>query len=105
MIVYAKIRRMYFREKRSISEIARETNLSRNTAKKWLREPDGTEAKYRRSQTDNILKLFESWLLQALKADSYCPKRDRRTTLILCQAVRAQGFTGSYSLIQRFTDT
>ena len=46
MIVYAKIRRMYFREKLSISEtgwpraISRKTSLSRNTVKKWLREPE-----------------------------------------------------------------
>ncbi len=102
MIVYAKIRRMYFREKLSISEIARKTSLSRNTVKKWLREPDGTEAKYRRSQSDTILKSFEPWLLQALKADSYRPKRDRRTALMLFTAIRTQGFTGSYSRVTRF---
>ena len=102
MIVYAKIRRMYFREKLSISEIARKTSLSRNTVKKWLREPDGTEAKYRRSQSDTILKSFEPWLLQALKADSYRPKRDRRTALMLFGAIRTQGFTGSYSRVTRF---
>ena len=55
MIVYAKIRRMYFREKLSISEIARKTSLSRNTVKKWLREPEGTEAQYRRRQSDSDL--------------------------------------------------
>ena len=36
MVMYAKIRRMYFRENQSISEIARKTSLSRNTVKKWL---------------------------------------------------------------------
>ena len=102
MIVYAKIRRMYFREKLSISEIARKTSLSRNTVKKWLREPDGTEAKYRRSQSDTILKSFEPWLLQALKADAYRPKRDRRTALMLFGAIRTQGFAGSYSRVTRY---
>ena len=108
MIVYAKIRRMYFREKLSISEtgwpraISRKTSLSRNTVKKWLREPEGTEAQYRRSQTDTILKSFEPWLLQALKADSYRPKRDRRTALMLFTAIRTQGFADSYSRVTRF---
>lgn len=102
MIVYAKIRRMYFREKLSISEIARKTSLSRNTVKKWLREPDGAEAKYRRSQSDTILKSFEPWLLQALKADAYRPKRDRRTALMLFGAIRTQGFSGSYSRVTRY---
>jgi hypothetical protein len=31
MILYAKIRRMYFRDKLSINEIARRTRLPRNT--------------------------------------------------------------------------
>ena len=102
MILYAKIRRMYFREKLSISEIARKTSLSRNTVKKWLRAPDGTDTQYRRNSSEQILKSFEPWLLQALKADSYRPKRDRRTALMLFTAIQTQGFTGSYSRVTRF---
>ena len=37
MVMYAKVRRMFFREHLSISEIGRRTSLSRNTIKKWLR--------------------------------------------------------------------
>lgn len=47
MVIYAKIRRMRFRDNQTISEIARKTSLSRNTIKKWLRSPDGSEIKYR----------------------------------------------------------
>ncbi|EGQ61090.1 transposase, degenerate, partial [Acidithiobacillus sp. GGI-221] len=43
MVMYAKVRRMFFREHVSISEIGRRTSLSRNTIKKWLRAPDGTK--------------------------------------------------------------
>ena len=35
--MYAKVRRMFFREKLSISEIQRRTSLSRNTVRKWLK--------------------------------------------------------------------
>lgn len=35
MVMVGKIRRMYFRERLSISEIVRRTSLSRNTVKKW----------------------------------------------------------------------
>ena len=38
LVMYAKIRRMFFREHLSISEIQRRTSLSRNTIKKWLKE-------------------------------------------------------------------
>ena len=46
MVMYAKIRRMFFREHCSISEIARRTSLTRNTIKKWLKSLDGTELRY-----------------------------------------------------------
>ena len=37
MVMFAKIRRMHFREYLTISEIQRRTSLSRNTIKKWLK--------------------------------------------------------------------
>ncbi len=48
MVMYGKIRRMYFRDRLSISEIVRRTSVSRNTVKKWLRQPHGSEPKYQR---------------------------------------------------------
>ena len=96
MVMYAKIRRMSIREKQSVSAIARKTGLSRNTIKKWLRASGGGETKYRRNQAEKIVTAFEPWLLQALKADAHRPKRDRRTARMLFQAIRTQGFSGSY---------
>ncbi|OFZ95145.1 MAG: hypothetical protein A2Z44_04410 [Betaproteobacteria bacterium RBG_19FT_COMBO_58_11] len=69
---------MYFREKLSVSEIQRRTSLSRNTIKKWLKEP-GAEPKYRRSRTDGKLATFESKLRLSLEADAHRPKRDMST--------------------------
>jgi transposase-like protein len=45
MIMYAKIRRMFYRERLSVSEIGRRTSLSHNTFKKWLKEPDESATK------------------------------------------------------------
>jgi hypothetical protein len=45
MVMYAKIRRMFFRELLSISEIARRSTLTRNTIKKWLRAADGSDVR------------------------------------------------------------
>ena len=96
MVIYAKIRRMHFRDKLSISEIARKTSLSWNTVKRWLEAPADQEIRYRRTHSDKVLKSFEPWLLQALKADAHRPKRDRRAALMLFKAIQKQGFTGSY---------
>ncbi len=38
MEMFGKIRRMYWRDKLSLHEIARRTGLSRNTLRRWLRE-------------------------------------------------------------------
>ena len=102
MIMYAKIRRMYFRDKLSISEIATKTSLSWNTVKKWIGTVQSSDVKYRRKPADTLLKPFEDGLLLALKADSHRPKRDRRTALILFKDIQKQGFTGHYCRVTEF---
>lgn len=39
----AKIRRLYFRDKVPLREIARQTGLSRNTLRHWLRQDEMRE--------------------------------------------------------------
>ena len=102
MVMYAKIRRMFFREHLSISEIARRTSLTRNTIKKWLKAADGTEPKYRRGPAQTKLKPFESQLILALTADAHRPKRDRRTAVMLYEDIQKQGFTGCYARVTAF---
>jgi len=41
MEMLGKVRRMYYRDGLSRSEISRRTGLSRNTVKKWLKAPEG----------------------------------------------------------------
>lgn len=55
MGMYAKIRRMHFREGMMIREIQRRTSLSRTTIKKWLREPEGETPHYHRESLLNPL--------------------------------------------------
>jgi transposase len=50
VVMYAKIRRMHFREHLTISEIQRRTSLSCNTIKKWLR---GSEAPHQQRRNRN----------------------------------------------------
>jgi transposase len=75
----AKIRRLYFRDKLPIKEICRQTGLSRNTVRTWLREADMVEPKYpvRRVPTklDDYAQTLRTWL----KADAGRNKRERRT--------------------------
>ena len=102
MVMYAKIRRMFYREHLSISEIARRTTLTRNTIKKWLKAADGSAPKYRRTTKITKLTPFEPQLILALTADAHRPKRDRRTALMLFTDIQQQGFTGCYALVTKF---
>jgi transposase len=97
MSLYAKIRRMYFREHTPINEIARKTSLSRNTIKKWLKTPLQAQLKYAPRAGPSKLDPYAAELRQALDTDARRPRRDRRTLLVLFRQIKAQGYTGSYS--------
>ncbi len=51
----AKIRRMYFRDKLSLREIAKRNGISRNTLRRWLRQQDVTEPVYPARISPSIL--------------------------------------------------
>ena len=61
MVMYAKSRRMFFREHLSISEIQRRASLSRNTIKKWLKTLGETVIKYQ--SVDAGLKIADTPLI------------------------------------------
>ena len=91
MEMLGRVRRMYYRDRLSRSEIARRTGLSRNTVKKWLRAGESVEPHYRRARKPGKLSAFEGWLLKALQADAGRLKRDRRTAKALYAELKAQG--------------
>jgi transposase len=97
-----KVRRLYFREKLSLSEIARRTSLSRNTIKKWLRAPGEVDLRYRRCAMPRKLAAYEAELIQCLETDARRPKRDRRTALKLFAELKRLGYTGGYSQLTQF---
>jgi transposase len=102
MGMYAKVKRLFYRERLSINEIKRQTSLSRNTIKKWLKEAEGIEPKYARPKAVGKITPYESRLQLALQADAHRPKRDRRTALMLFKEIQKDGFTGSYSCVTRY---
>jgi transposase len=102
MAMFGKVRRMYFREQLSIREIVRRTSLSRNTIRKWLRAPEGSEPRYEREAVPGKLAPFEAQLRAALETDSHRGRKERRTALRLFQELRAAGFAGGYSTVKDF---
>jgi transposase len=102
MGLMSKIRGMYFRDGKSISEIARLTSLSRNTVKRWLRTAPGTQPKYRRGEVPKKLTPFVAVLTKALEIDAHRPKRERRTARALHAQLKAEGYGGGYTRLTDF---
>ena len=100
MAMYAKIRRMYFREHLTISEIQRRTSLSRNTIKKWFKETG--EPRYQRPKRDSKLTPFKPKIKLALETDAHRPRRDRRTALMIFRSIQRDGYTGCYAQVTEF---
>jgi transposase len=102
MDMIGKVRRMKMRDKLSISEIAKTTRLSRNTIKKWLKQPGDVEPKYHRSSPPGKLTAYMPTLEQCLRADSHRPKHARRNGRALFKQIQAQGYRGGYSGVTDF---
>ncbi|HIE0070009.1 TPA: IS21 family transposase [Pseudomonas aeruginosa] len=102
MEMMGKIRRMYFRDKLSLHEIAKRTGLSRNTIRKWVRAPESTQPVYQRRAVFNKLSPFHETLEQALRADAFRAKQNRRSAKALLALIRAQGYDGGYSQLTAF---
>ena len=97
------IRRMYYRDGLSLSEIERRTGLTRKTVRGWLKEGEGTEPKYRRRTSLNTkIAPYAMQLTKALEMDARRLKRDRRTALKLFGELQLSGFDGDYSRVTEF---
>jgi len=96
-----KIRRRRLVQGESISAIARELRLSRNTVKKALRS-DGEPFEYRRRHQPRpklgpYLATLEAWL----EAEEKLPARERRTAQRIFEALRLEGYNGSVDVVRR----
>ena len=103
MEILGRIKRLYFRDNKSLHEIARLTGLSRNTIRSWVREPQAEDAlKYVRQEMPGKLDAYRLEIEQALKADSHRTKQNRRTAKALLVQIQARGYTGGYSQLTAF---
>ena len=65
-----RVRRLFYRDGESLSEISKKTGYSRNTVKRRLKTPEGVEPKYRRQRHDTKITPYATQLIKALKTDA-----------------------------------
>ena len=98
-----KIRGWILGDGRSIRAVARETGISRTTIKKYLKDPEQPQYRERQRRVGHKLNAqFEARLREFFKHDLQLRRRERRTAKKLYEALVAEGYTGSYSPVQRF---
>jgi len=103
MEMLGKIRRLHLRDKMSLHAIAKLTGLSRNTLRRWLRQPDEAALPtYRRVQAQGKLAAFQETLELALKVDAHRSKQNRRTVKALYVQIKTEGYSGCYSRVTDF---
>ncbi|WP_459166568.1 IS21-like element helper ATPase IstB [Burkholderia pseudomallei] len=72
----AKIRRMHFRDGVPLRDISRRTGLSRNTIRRWLREPSTGEPKYPKRASKSAIDAWAEQPRQWLTAARFPAHRD-----------------------------
>jgi transposase len=98
----AKIRRYYFVEERSIKQISRDLNVSRNTVRKVIRSGNTKHEYSRKSQPLPKLGPYLEYLDEQLEQDWQRPKKKKFTAMRLYDFLRDQGYEGSYDSVQRY---
>lgn len=98
----AKIRRMHFRDGVPLRDIARQTGLSRNTIRRWLREPSASEPKFAKRISYSVVDPWSEQLRLWLVADLRRTRRERRSATQMYEDLRAAGYDGSYDRVSAF---
>jgi transposase len=87
--------------KKSIRQIAKDFNVSRNTVRKVLRS-DQTRFEYHRESVHRPkLGPFVDSLASLLKHDQPLPLKQRRTAQGMYEALQGEGYRGAYDSVRR----
>jgi transposase len=97
-----RIRREHFVQGKSIKEIARDLNLSRNTVRKVLRSEETSFSYERQVQPRPKLGRWKEELDRLLAANVEAPARERLTLIRLFEELRGLGYEGGYDAVRRY---
>lgn len=101
METIGKVRRRKLVDGKSIREIARELNLSRNTVRRILRGEIGGTPYRRALQPQPRLGAFAELLRSWIEAELALPKRQRRSAQRLFEDLQGAGYAGGYDSVRR----
>ena len=97
-----RIRREHLVKGKSIREIARDLNLSRNTVRKVLRSGETSFSYEREVQPRPKLGRWREELDRLLAKNAGAAVRERLTLIRLFEELRALGYDGGYDAVRRY---
>jgi len=97
-----KLRRRHLVKGESLSAIARDTHLSRQTVRKYVATESGEPRYIRKHQPVPQLGPFRETVTAWLEVDRQRPVRERRTAMRLFEALQQEGYGGGYESVRRF---
>src|SRR6516165_336998 len=98
----ARIRREHFVKGKTITEIARDLKVSRNTVRKVLRSGETSFEYEREVQPRPKLGRWTTDLEQLLAANAVRPTREQLTLIRIFEELRGRGYEGSYDAVRRY---
>lgn len=103
METIAKVHRLFYRQKLSQREIAKQLNLSRNTVAKYLQQPTVEPPVYRRERTHYPkLGSFLEILTERLQQEAELPKHQHLSARRHFEQLKDAGYSGQYSAVAVF---
>src|ERR1700688_4009040 len=96
-----RIRREHLIKGKSIKEIARDLQISRNTVHKVLRSDETSFSYEREIQPRPKVGRWKAELERMLTANTSNPARERLTLIRLFEELRALGYEGDYDAVRR----
>src|SRR5262245_10689835 len=100
-----RIRREHLVKGKSIKEIARDLNISRNTVRKVLRSGETSFSYERGVQPRPKLGRWREELDRLLAKNAGTGGRERLTLIRLFEELRAVGYGGGYDAVRRYART
>ncbi|MHC4752296.1 MAG: IS21 family transposase [Planctomycetota bacterium] len=96
-----QIRRAYFLENKSMRQIAREMEISRNTVRKAL-DRASWEYTLSKPRPVPVLGPYKERINELLAENARLPRKQRYTSHLIYQAIHSEGYTGAESTVRRY---
>ena len=97
-----RIRRAYYVEEKSIRQIARELQHSRETVKKALKSAEPAKYTLKKPRPAPVLGPYMARIDELLEENERMPRKQRRTCHKIYEAIKSEGYTGSESRVRGY---